>query len=131
MEVKEVSIDTNTYSALTDGNAHITSLLSSVDRLIFPFIVIAELLAGFRNGSREKRNREQLFQLLASNTSDIIYADMQTSEHYASIFAKLRGKGRMIPTNDMWIAAIALQHGLPLCTLDSDFDHVDGLTIIR
>jgi tRNA(fMet)-specific endonuclease VapC len=131
MEVPEVAIDTNTYSALTGGDAHITSLLSSVDRLMFPFIVIAELLAGFRNGTREKRNREQLFQLLSSNTSDIIYTDMQKAEHYASIFAELRKKGKLIPTNDIWIAALARQFDLPLCTFDSHFDYVDGLTIIK
>ena len=129
--MSEIALDTNTYSALTGGNAHIEDLLQSAERVVFPFIVVGELLSGFRNGTREKRNREQLFQLLDSNTSEIIYADMQTAEYYASIFADLRRKGRTIPTNDIWIAAIALQHELPLCTFDSHFDYVDGLTIIR
>ncbi len=87
-----VAIDTNTYSALTGGNARIANILQSKERVVFPFIVIGELLAGFRYGTQEKRNREQLFQLLASNKSEIIYPDEQTLEYYASIYAELRKK---------------------------------------
>ena len=126
-----VAIDTNTYSALTGGNARIAGILQSKERVVFPFIVIGELLAGFRYGTQEKRNREQLFRLLASNTSNIIYADEQTAEYYASIFAELRKKGTLIPTNDIWIAALARQHNMPLCTLDAHFDYVEGLVIIK
>ncbi len=123
-------VDTNAYSALVRDDERIVRLLHSTDRLIFPFIVIGELLAGFRLGTREELNRKALRALLTVRQTTLLYADSETPEHYASIFAELRRAGTPIPTNDIWIAAIARQHQLPVCSLDGHFQYVKGLTVI-
>lgn len=93
--------------------------------------MVAELFAGFRLGSREKENHDRFNDLLLSRRTEILYADRKTLEFYATIFSELRKKGRPIPTNDIWIAAVARQYQFPLCTLDSDFRFVDGLKLVR
>ena len=123
-------VDTNAYSALVRDDETIVRLLHSTDRLVFPFIVIGELLAGFRLGTREELNRAALRELLSVRQTTIVYADSETPEHYSAIFAELRRAGTPIPTNDIWIAAIARQHDLPLCSLDGHFKFVKGLTIL-
>ena len=123
-------VDTNAYSALARDDEKIVRLLHSIDRLVFPFIVVGELYAGFRLGSREDSNRTAFRKLLATRQTSILYADAETPEHYAAIFAELRRAGTLIPTNDIWIAAIARQHDLPLCSLDSHFKNVNELTLL-
>lgn len=54
----------------------------------------------------------------------ILLADEQTTHHYVAVFAHLRAQGTPIPTNDIWIAALVLQHGLVLHARDRHFDHV-------
>ncbi|MDP4200431.1 MAG: type II toxin-antitoxin system VapC family toxin [Bacteroidota bacterium] len=123
-------IDTNAYAAHFRGDARITALFEQAELLVFPFVVVAELLSGFKLGSREAENRKSLFALLDSSDTSILYPDDETSEYYASIFAELRSKGLPIPTNDLWIAALALQRNLPLCTLDKHFSMIGDLLIV-
>ena len=123
-------VDTNSYTALQKGNAEIERLFSSAEKLYFPFIVVGELLAGFRLGSREAVNREKLFALLDTPDVEILYPDLETMEDYASIFTALRKKGKPVPTNDIWIAACGSRHGLPICTFDKHFREIEGINII-
>lgn len=130
MEISEILIDTNAYTALFKGKREIVRIFGSAERIIFPFIAIAEILAGFRLGTREERNRALFRNRLASSQTSVLYADSETPEHYSSIFAELRRAGTPIPTNDIWIAAIARQHQLPVCSLDGHFKYVNGLTVL-
>lgn len=92
-------------------------------------IVLGELLGGFAAGSREAVNRQELQQFLASPRVKVLILDEQTADNYALVYAELRRQGKPIPTNDMWIAAHALQHNLALFSYDSHFQNVGGLLV--
>ena len=100
-------VDTNTYTAFWKADREIAAIFEFADRLIFPFISVGELLAGFKLGNREQENRSRLDDLLSLDRAETLYPDRQTAECYASIFSELRRKGTPIPTNDIWIAALA------------------------
>jgi tRNA(fMet)-specific endonuclease VapC len=69
-------------------------------------------------------NERLLRRFLLKDDIEILFADEQTTHHYASVYAQLRRQGTPIPTNDVWIAALALQHDLVLCTRDRHFEHL-------
>jgi predicted nucleic acid-binding protein len=130
MEIKRVLIDTNIYSELLRGNQAVTDLLKKPDIIAFSVISIAELLSGFKNGDREKENLEELDRFIYSPRVVIYDIDSETSEFYAEIYDELKRSGDPIPTNDLWIAALTLQHGTKLFTLDNHFRKVRGLFLI-
>lgn len=130
MEIKRVLIDTNIYSELLRGNRSVANLLKKPDIIAFSVISIAELLSGFKNGGREKENLEELDQFIYSPRVVIYDIDSETSEFYAKIYDELKRSGDPIPTNDLWIAALALQHGTKLFTMDKHFRKVQGLFLI-
>ncbi len=86
-----------------------------------------ELLGGFAAGSREAKNRSELARFLDSPRVDVVPVTAQTAHSYALVWSGLRRKGQPIPTNDLWIAASALEHGAALLTHDAHFAHIDGL----
>lgn len=130
MEIKRVLIDTNIYSELLRGNQFVADLLKKPEIIAFSVISIAELLSGFKNGAREKENLEELDQFLYSPRVLVYDIDIETSEFYAKIYDELKRSGDPIPTNDLWIAALTLQHGTRLFTLDKHFEKVRGLFLI-
>jgi predicted nucleic acid-binding protein len=87
-------------------------------------IVLGELRAGFLHGSRLAENLAELAQFLASPRVDTVAIEDETAERYALIFDSLRRVGGPIPTNDIWIAASALQFGTVLVTTDPHFGRV-------
>jgi tRNA(fMet)-specific endonuclease VapC len=89
-----------------------------------PYVVLAELRAGFLCGTVAKRNERILIQFLNRPRVKILLPDEATTHHYARVFAQLRAQGTPIPTNDMWIAALVLQHDLQLYSQDSHFDNL-------
>ena len=131
MEIKRVLIDTNIYSELLRGNKFVSDLLKKPDIIAFSVISIAELLSGFKNGDREKVNLEELEQFIYSPRVVVYDIDTETSEFYAKIYDELKRSGDPIPTNDLWIAALTLQHGAKLFTLDKHFSKVRGIFLIN
>ena len=129
--MNRILIDTNVYSAAMRGDAEIVSLLRRVEHIGISSISIGELLSGFRAGGREEKNRQELGIFLDSPRVALYPVNKETAEHYSSVLNQLRRQGKPIPTNDIWIAASALQHSLPLCTLDKHFAHVEGLLLCR
>lgn len=127
--MNKIIIDTNIYSNLLRGNCEVNENLRQVSYIGISVISIGELLSGFRAGNRVKENRNELGQFLDSPRVAICPVDVDTAEHYSAILNKLKKNGTPIPTNDIWIAAVALQHGLPLYTLDNHFSYVDGLLL--
>jgi predicted nucleic acid-binding protein len=91
-------------------------------------VVLGELLGGFAAGAHERQNRE-LAAFLSSPREWVAPVDGTTAEHYGVVYASLRAAGKPVPTNDMWIAASALQHGLRLFTFDAHFRSVPGLVV--
>jgi tRNA(fMet)-specific endonuclease VapC len=124
-----VALDTNAYSDFLRGDPVRVAIIRRADRIFLPLIVLGELRAGFSAGNRETENLAALRQFLASPRVSVLLPDEATAEHYARIFLQLRRQGSAIPTNDLWIAALALQHGVELCSSDAHFRHVAALRL--
>lgn len=124
-----VVLDTNAYVALRRGSEAVLDALARTATVILPAVVLAELLYGFRGGSRERENRRELEAFLARPTVRFGPATEETAEHFAETKSALRGAGRPIPTNDLWVAAHAREHGAMLVTFDAHFLGVPGLRV--
>ncbi len=122
-----VALDTNRYVDLCRGASQTVSLLEEAEVIVLPFIVIGELRAGFALGRRTAENERILRRFLAKDGVRVLFADDQTTHHYAMLFRQLRTQGTPIPTNDMWLAALVLQHNLALHARDKHFDHLPQL----
>lgn len=127
--MNRILIDTNIYSAAMRGDEPVVCLLRRVSQIGISSVSIGELLSGFKAGSREQKNRHELGIFLDSPRVVLHSVDEETAEQYSAVLNRLKQKGTPIPTNDIWIAAAALQHGLPLCTLDKHFFHIEGLLL--
>ena len=122
-----LALDTNRYTDLVQGDPLLAESVESADEIWLPFIVLAELRAGFSLGSKGAQNEAVLRRFLFKPSVEVLYADEQTTHHYASVYRQLRRQGTPIPTNDMWIAALVLQHSLTLCARDAHFDALPQL----
>lgn len=123
----KVALDTNAYSDFMRGDASRVHLVRTARQIFLPLIVLAELRAGFAAGNQESTNAANLQRFLNSPRVTVLLPDEQTTHHYAQLFLQLRRNAVAIPTNDLWIAALAVQHHLVLCTSDAHFQHVPQL----
>jgi tRNA(fMet)-specific endonuclease VapC len=124
-------LDTSAYSAFMRGHPELKAALQRVDRIVLTPVVLGELAAGFRAGARRRKNEAELRRFLASARVDIVPIDAETAERYAVILHALRLAGTPIPTNDIWIAASAMQHGLRLLTTDAHYDRIPQIIAER
>lgn len=127
MAITNILLDTNAYSAFKLGQTEAVDIIQQAQNIAINSTVLGELMAGFAVGSREAKNRQELQQFLESSRVLVFPVDEVTAIYYATVYQLLRSKGRPIPTNDMWIAASALQHGYALFTHDNHFSAIDGL----
>ncbi len=128
--MKRVMIDTNIYSLALKGDPDVADYLRQVDRIGICTISIGELLSGFKGGNREDKNRAELEFFLDSPRVAVHVIDTETADFYASLLNKLKIAGTPIPTNDIWIAASAFQHGYKLLSRDRHFEVVQGLILV-
>ena len=128
--MRRLLIDTNIYSYALKGDGHVVEVLRKVEEIGFSVISIGELLFGFKGGGREQKNREELENFLDSPRVVVYPMNEDTSEFYAEILNKLRKIGMPVPTNDIWIAAVAFQNGLKLFTKDIHFKAIAGLSLV-
>ena len=119
-----VALDTNAYSDFMRGKAERVDVVRAAHSICLPLIVLGELRAGFAAGRRESTNAANLQRFLNSPRVSVLLPDEQTTHHYARLYLHLRARGLAIPTNDLWIASLAVQHDLVLCTSDSHFDQM-------
>ena len=119
-----VALDTNRLTDLFQGDAELANRLGECDEVWIPLIVLAEIKAGFYGGSQQHQNERVLQRFLATPTVGILLPSRETAEHYARIFVQLKRAGTPIPDNDLWIAALVLEHDLVLITRDRHFEHV-------
>ncbi|MEA3288442.1 MAG: type II toxin-antitoxin system VapC family toxin [Candidatus Marinimicrobia bacterium] len=131
MEIKTIVLDTNIYSLSQRADSFSISILEHSNRIIICPIVLGELLAGFKYGSKEQENLNTLNKFLDSPRVEIVDVTEATANHYSQIYSDLREAGTPIPANDMWIAAIAKENGVPLATADNHFTKVPGLLLIQ
>jgi predicted nucleic acid-binding protein len=117
-------VDTNALSAAADDDPAVVSILARADQMTIPVIVLGE----YRYGIAQSRNRDRYESWLAGLLQDCFVLDINepTTHHYAEITLELKRKGKPIPTNDLWIAALCRQHSLPLLSRDHHFDLVSG-----
>jgi tRNA(fMet)-specific endonuclease VapC len=113
------------------GDTSVLEVLAHAERLCINSVVLGELLGGFAAGTRESKNRAELARFLDSPRVEVLHITAQTADSYALIYLGLRRKGQPIPTNDLWIAASALEHGAALLTHDAHFAQIDGLRMGR
>jgi tRNA(fMet)-specific endonuclease VapC len=122
-----IAMDSNRYSDLRRGRPEVVEFLSLVAEIHVPLIVLAEQRAGFAAGIRREENERLLNLFLNQAGTFVVQPDQQTTFLYADLFAYLKARGTPIPTNDLWIAALAVQHSLVLFDRDSDFDRLPQL----
>lgn len=122
-----IALDTNRYADLFLRVAETVAVVEQAEAVVLPFVVIGEARAGFRHGGRHAQNEASLRQFLATPGVSVLFADDQTTHHYAHIYRQLRAQGTPMPTNDMWIAALVLQHNLALHSRDRHFDRLPQL----
>lgn len=103
--------------------------MGRVGELAFSAIVLGELLSGFRGGRHCQPSLETLNSFLDSQHVRVANIGMTTADRYSRIAVALRSKGRLIPTNDMWTAAHAMETGADLVSADRRFEHVDGIAL--
>ena len=128
--MRRALIDTNIYSLAMRGEPNVLDRLRRLDEIGFSVVSIGELLVGFRGGNREAENRSELGRFLDSPRVQVLTIDEESADFYAAIVLALKRAGTPIPTNDIWIAALALRHGLPVYTRDAHFDTVPGLVLV-
>ena len=126
----KILFDSNRYKDFCSSDSEIINCVRQADKIYFPFIVLAELRAGFACGTKAKKNEAVLIQILSQNSVDVIYPDEETTHHYAHLFKQLREQGTPIPTNDLWIAAIAVQYDLLLASKDKHFRHLPQIPVV-
>ena len=125
--MNRILIDTNIYSGAMRGDSEIVGVLRQVEFIGVSAISIGELLSGFKGGRRETENRKELGAFLDSPRVTLFSVDEYTASHYCSILDQLRRHGTPIPTNDIWIAAIAIEHSLVLYSRDAHFDLIPSI----
>ena len=122
-----IALDTNRLTDLFQGDANLAAFLGTCEEIWIPFVVLAEMKAGFYGGTRQTRNAALLANLLERETVGILCAGRETTEQYARLFVLLKRAGTPIPDNDLWIAAVAMEHDLALVTRDRHFDKLPHL----
>jgi len=117
-------LDTNALSAAADNDPGVAAVLARADLMAIPVIVLVE----YRHGIAQTRNRAAYESWLTGLLNDCMVLDVTepTTHYYAEITLELKRKGKPIPTNDIWIAALCRQHSMPLLSRDRHFDSVEG-----
>lgn len=126
-----VLLDSNAYVQLMRGRERVSRIVRSAEEVLLSAVVLGELLYGFRHGSRYERNARQMRAFLDNPYVAVVPVGETTADRYSRIAVSLRAKGRPIPTNDIWIAAHAMETGADLVSADRRFEHVDGIAWIR
>ena len=122
-----ILFDTNGYSAFKRGDPKAIEIVRNARSMAINATVLGELLIGFSLGRKEAENRRELNEFIYSPLVQFLPIIETTAERYAVIEKMLRQAGTPIPTNDIWIAASALEHGMDLFSHDAHFRHIPAL----
>ena len=123
----KIMLDTSAYVGFKRNTAEAVEIIVKSELIVFSPVVVGELMFGFRNGTRFKENMDDLDRFLDHEAVDLLPIGKITSDRYSRIAAKLKQQGTPIPTNDIWIAAQAMEQGAELITSDRHFDKISGL----
>jgi tRNA(fMet)-specific endonuclease VapC len=122
-------LDTSAYSELMRGHPLVKQSVREGGDVCMSVVVLGELRAGFRKGSRPAENEQRLRRFLAESRVRVLPVDEETSVRYAVIRTDLGRRGRALSLNDIWIAATAFQHGLRILTTDPDFREIPQVLV--
>ncbi|MBI3915209.1 MAG: type II toxin-antitoxin system VapC family toxin [Chloroflexi bacterium] len=120
-------LDTSIITALFRKDAIVAQRLEIAPSVFVSSTTLGELYYGAQKSGRVNENLNQVDEFVARN--QVLDCDLNTAKTYGEIKNQLRKKGRMLPENDIWISAVAVQHGLTLVTRDAHFNEVEGLQI--
>ncbi len=126
----KILLDTNRLSDALSEKTDVLDRLETAEAVYVPVVVLGEIRAGFLAGRRAAQNEARLGWFLSQDGVNVLGVDGAASHRYASLHHALRKRGQPIPTNDLWIAALAVEHGLVLYTRDAHFDAISELARI-
>ena len=124
-------LDSGAYSAFMRGSHRVREIVQAAEQIVIPAVVVGELLYAFRQGQRLEQRLAELRSFLDRPYVSFVPVGPVTADRYARIMESLRAKRRSIPTNDVWIAAHAMETGADLVSDDSHFGHIDQVVWVR
>jgi predicted nucleic acid-binding protein len=127
--MKRILVDTSAYSAFMRGSQTIGNAIRAADEIVLNAVVLGELRSGFSRGDQQARNERELLSFLDSPRVSTVSIDDESSDRYAIILASLWIAGTPVPTNDIWIAASAMQHGLRVLTTDEHYLRITQIVV--
>ena len=127
--MKKITLDTNAYAALSQGKLPVKQAMETADIIFVPVFVFAELLFGFKNGSREQENLVLFNDFMKMSGVSYHFPTDETALIYSDIALDLKQQGKPIPTHDIWIAASAIETGSVIITYDKHFLHIDQVRV--
>jgi len=125
-----LALDTNRYTDMARGDSSLRELLESAEFIGLPFVVLAELRAGFAAGTRWSENEQILRRFLGLPGVEVLWATEATIHHYVALYRQLRSQGVAIPTHDLWIAGLVLEHDLQLMSRDKHFERLPQIPVL-
>jgi tRNA(fMet)-specific endonuclease VapC len=126
----KISLDTCAYSRLALRSQPLIDVLDEAEAVFLSTVTLGELFAGFYLGTREKENRRELALFLEVPGVEIVNINSAIADRYGILLKQLRKQGTPMPTNDIWIAAAALETGSRLISYDSHFNNIQGLPVL-
>jgi tRNA(fMet)-specific endonuclease VapC len=127
----KILLDTSAYVGFKRNDPELVEIIVRAELILISAVVLGELLFGFRNGTRFKKNLAELNRFLEHDAVETVPVGKISADRYSRIAAQLRRQGTPIPTNDIWIAAQTMEHGAELITTDEHFDKINGLVYSR
>ena len=122
-----ILIDSNRFIDFCAGEMKVVDAFEQAALVVVPFIVLAEIRVGAHSIKRGDAQVRILGELLQQPGVRVVHSSDSTTHHYAALYARLRKAGTPIPTNDLWIAALAIEHELLLYSRDAHFDLIPSI----
>lgn len=127
--MKKILLDTNAYTKFLAGDERVLEFLSKAETVYMSVVVIAELLAGFKGGTKQTENQRLLDKFLNKSTVRVLNITAETAEIFSELHYKLKKSGNPLPINDVWIASSAVETGSIVLTYDNHFRLIPGLRL--
>ncbi|MFB6306149.1 MAG: type II toxin-antitoxin system VapC family toxin [Flavobacteriales bacterium] len=130
MEVGSIIVDTNTYASFKRGNPFAVDIMKRAREIVFTPVVLGELYSGFNLSKKQKENLSEFNELLKNEKVEMVNINETTSKYYANIYKELKYKGKPIPSNDIWIAASAMEFDFNVFSNDKHFNFINDIRVI-
>lgn len=120
-------LDTDAYLALMCGHEGVAARVRAADEVLLPGVVAGELMFGFRHGTSHARHVKDLERFLADSHVRLLPVTLTTADRFSRLASTLQAKGHTIPTNDLWVAAHAMETGADLLSFDPHYGSIEGI----